>query len=789
MSNSPGLYILLISVHGLIRGDNLELGRDADTGGQTKYVVELARALAEHPQVARVDLVTRLVNDPKVSPDYAQPIEPLSDKAQIVRLTCGPRRYLRKEVLWPHLDQFADDLLRHLRQVGRLPDVIHTHYADAGYVGCRVAGWLGVPLVHTGHSLGRVKQQRLLEQGTKPEAIEDHFHIATRIEAEETTLASAALIIASTHQEVTQQYGIYDQYQPKRMVVIPPGVVLERFYPISADWQEPAIYDDLKRFLKDPEKPIIMALSRPAMRKNVARLVKAYGEDPELRQLANLVLVLGNRDDVTAMEAGPRQVMVEIFQLVDRYDLYGHVAYPKHHAADDVPELYRLLAKTKGVFINPALTEPFGLTLIEATACGVPIIATADGGPRDILAACDNGLLIDPLNIQEMQNALRTALGDRAQWQTWSDNGLRNVRQHFSWSSHVETYLEHVMQLPKRRVQPLLSPLIKAPAPDQPGWNVPYANRLPTADRFLICEIDNTLLGDQDALQTLIERLNRDGSTTGVGIATGRSLNSAMEMLEEWRFPLPDVLITAAGSEIYYGPQVVPDTNWQRHISYRWQARAIREAMAELPGVELQPDDAQGRYKVSYFIDEEKSLSFREIMRHLRRNRLHVKGIYSHDMYLDLLPIRASKGDALRYCALKWGLPIKRFLVAGASGNDESMLAGNTLGVVVGNHSKELAKLKSYPQIYFAQGEYAWGILEALDHYDFFGSLAQTRPQIEDQPPAEGRSKSPEVELAEQFTEVVQGSATLEHSQPEVEESVAPTGLSPESPAAKVLVS
>lgn len=89
MSNSPGLYILLVSVHGLIRGKNLELGRDADTGGQIKYVLELAEALAAHPEVERVDLVTRLVNDPKVSSDYAQPVEVLSDKAQIIRLNCG----------------------------------------------------------------------------------------------------------------------------------------------------------------------------------------------------------------------------------------------------------------------------------------------------------------------------------------------------------------------------------------------------------------------------------------------------------------------------------------------------------------------------------------------------------------------------------------------------------------------------------------------------------------------------------------------------------------------------
>lgn len=721
-----GLYILLVSVHGLIRGHNLELGRDADTGGQTKYVLELAEALSRIPQVDRVDLVTRLVIDPKVSEDYAKPIEVLNDKLQIVRLPCGPRRYLRKEVLWPHLDGFADELMRHVRQVGRSPDIIHSHYADAGYVGCRVAGWLGIPLVHTGHSLGRVKQQRLLEQGTKSEAIEEHFHISTRIEAEEATLASAALVIASTQQEVEQQYSLYDQYQPERMVVIPPGVALKRFYPATSDWQPPEIYNELKQFLKEPEKPIILALSRPALRKNVSTLVKAYGEDSELRKLANLVLVLGSRDDISTMESGPRQVLTEILLLIDRYNLYGSVAYPKRNKSDEVPELYRLTAQTGGIFINPALTEPFGLTLIEATACGVPIIATADGGPRDILAACKNGALIDPLNILQIQEVLRRALTDRNQWQIWSKSGLEQVHQHFSWSSHVDNYLKQVYQHTQKRVQSFLSPFPKSPGEDSPDWQVPEKNRLPAADRILVCEIDNTLLGDHKALRLLIDRLKEE-STIGVGIATGRGLQSTMEMLSEWRFPMPDLLITGTGSEIYYGPQVVTDTYWQRHIDYRWQPEAIREAMALLPGIELQLPESQGDYKISYLVNPAKAPSFREIMRHLRQRGLHVKGIYSHHMYLDLLPIRASKGDALRYCALKWGVPMNKFLVVGASGNDESMLAGNTLAAVVGNYSPEIEKFRSYPKIYFAQGHYAWGILEALDHYDFFEGTALSR--------------------------------------------------------------
>jgi sucrose-phosphate synthase len=461
------------------------------------------------------------------------------------------------------------------------------------------------------------------------------------------------------------------------------------------------------------------------MRKNVSTLIKAYGEDPKLRQLANLVIVLGKRDDIATMESGPRQVFMEILQLIDRYDLYGHIAYPKHHNADDVPDLYRLTAKTRGVFVNPALTEPFGLTLIEAAASGAPIIATADGGPQDIIAACQNGLLIDPLNIQDIQNALLTVLTDTEKWQHWSSNGLVNVCKHFSWDSHVETYLEQVHRFTQQRVRSLLSPLRESPGKANPDWHIPDKNRLPTADRFLVCEIDNTLLGDQEALYKLIQRINQEGRTTGVGIATGRSLASTLSMLEEWRFPMPDLLIASAGSEIYYGPQIATDTTWRKHIGSNWQAKAIRAAMKEIPGVKLQPADAQGKFKISYFVDASKAPSFRDITRHLRQQQLSVRGIYSHDMYLDLLPIRASKGDAIRYVALKWGLPVKRFLVAGASGNDESMLAGNTLAVVVGNYSKEIEKLRGYPQIYFAQGEYAWGILEALEYYDFFGELPQ----------------------------------------------------------------
>ena len=120
-SDQDPLYILMCSIHGLVRGEDLELGRDADTGGQVKYVVELARALTLHPQVSSVDLITRSIHDSSVDKSYSCPIEPLNDKARIIRLDCGPNKYLPKEELWPYLDEFRTNILAFLTSSGRFP--------------------------------------------------------------------------------------------------------------------------------------------------------------------------------------------------------------------------------------------------------------------------------------------------------------------------------------------------------------------------------------------------------------------------------------------------------------------------------------------------------------------------------------------------------------------------------------------------------------------------------------------------------------------------------------------
>ncbi len=703
-----GLYLQLISVHGLIRGEDLELGRDSDTGGQTLYVVELARALSRHPDVDRVDLITRRIEDNKVDSIYRQSIEPIAERANIVRIPCGPRRYLRKEKLWPYLDSFTDHILYHIRMVGRVPDVVHGHYADAGYAGAHLASLLGVPFVFTGHSLGRVKRARLLDGGAKEAAIDSTFHFEERIEAEETALATAALVVASTHQEVDDQYAAYDHYDPSRMEVIPPGVDLDRFSPPGTEMAEPPMLEQLRRFLREPDKPMILALARPDERKNFPTLIEAYGSNPELRERANLVLATGTREHILDMDAGSRRVLSGMLMQIDRYDLYGRVAYPKNVTPDDVPGLYRIAADRRGVFVNPALTEPFGLTLIEAAASGLPIVATNDGGPRDIVSECHNGLLVDPLDAGDLAAKISEVLDDSAAWDERSRAGIEGAHRHFSWPSHVGRYLGEIGRI--RAGERFGAELLA----DKPS-------RLPTIDRLLVTDIDDTLTGDTEGLDALVARLKQGDHRWGLGIATGRNLERALEVIEELGVPMPDLLITSVGADISYGTKLTPDRSWHKHIDYQWDPERVAEAMAELPGIEPQPPEQQAKFKLSYFIDTEVTAP-REVVRHLRQKKLRVNSVFSFQAYVDLLPIRASSGLAIRYLALKWGLPPERILVAGDSGNDEDMLTGNTLGVVVGNYSPELEPLRGKPRIYFAEASHSWGVLEGIDHYNFFDS-------------------------------------------------------------------
>ena len=144
------------------------------------------------------------------------------------------------------------------------------------------------------------------------------------------------------------------------------------------------------------------------------------------------------------MEENEREVLTDMLLQMDRFDLYGKLAIPKKHDfATEVPELYRLCAESRGVFVNPALVEPFGLTLIEASACGLPIVATNDGGPVDIVTNCDNGILVDV-----QQAPRRSAKPSSRSWsmsELW-DRVFQQRRHRDSQSLFLAIALPEVMQ-------------------------------------------------------------------------------------------------------------------------------------------------------------------------------------------------------------------------------------------------------------------------------------------------------------------------------------------------------
>ena len=515
-------------------------------------------------------------------------------KAEIVRVPFGPRGYVRKEQLWDHLDELTDRLLARFRRAHSVPDVVHAHYADAGHVGRQISQLLGVPLVYTAHSHGRMKRARLLESGQKPSAIERRFRISRRIEAEELTFDQASLAIASTRQERDEQYGLYAACVPRRIAVVPPGVDLTRFAHDRRTEAARSVAPQVDRFLRNPRLPLVLTVCRPDEQKNLHGLVEAFATTPGLRDRANLAIVAGNRDDVEQLDEGPRRVLTRLLLDVDRYDLHGAVAIPKTHTREDVPGYFHLAAARRGVFVNPCFAENFGLTLVEAAASGLPVVATRNGGAREVVEDCRNGLLVDPTSTADIGRAINEAITEPRLWSKWHRSGLRAAERRYGWAGHAGQLVKQMQRLTRAKRKDRRKAMVAVSAAPA---------RLLRVERALIADIDNTLLGDRASLASLTEWLAERSGAVAFGVATGRTLDSARKVLRRSGVPSPDIVVANVGTEIYYGRDLRRDDGWSRHISWQWRREALAEVLAEIDGLTPQPEANLGEFKLSYDVD------------------------------------------------------------------------------------------------------------------------------------------------------------------------------------------
>jgi sucrose-phosphate synthase len=310
-----------------------------------------------------------------------------------------------------------------------------------------------------------------------------------------------------------------------------------------------------------------------------------------------------------------------------------------------------------------------------------------------------------------MGTSLLAALTDTGQWVRWAENGVRGVHSSFSWKAHAERYLEEVEKT------------LGGLPPEEGIRSLSRRRRLPKLDRILVTDVDDTLTGNPNALEAFKNSLDQAGANVGFAVATGRTLDRALEALKELDLPTPDILISATGTEIHYGEPLVMDRSWEWQINYRWQPWRVRDSLLDMPGV-LSWDETSGTpFRLRFHINPLGGTGIGEIRRRLRREGLRVTATLDHETVLDVTPVRASPGLAIRFLSHKWHLAPERILAAGDSGNDADMLSGETLGVVVGNHTPELEAIRGRPRVYFAEKDHAWGVLEGIQYYDFFDRI------------------------------------------------------------------
>ena len=715
-------YIQLFSPHGLIRFANPEIGRDKDTGGQVKYVLELLEALSKHSQVRKIDLFTRRIKDKKVSPAYAEEIERVNDKARIVRIQCGGNKYRSKESLWSYLDEFVDNTIRFNKEQDEIPDLVHGHYADGNYIAQLLSQFFRVPQFFTGHSLGRNKQQILLHQGMSQQRIEEVYNMGKRIQVEERAMANAEIVVTSTQYEIDSHYQQYRASKKAQFEVLPPGTNDQLFYPFYRQnmpsfemsiEQEQALYritTEIERFLFDPNKPLILSIGRPDKRKNFETIIEAYGTDTELQTMANLAIFAGVRKDITQMLEEEREILTNLLLLMDKYDLYGKLAIPKKNDPQlEIPEIYRITARKKGVFINATPGENFGLTIVEAAACGLPVIASPTGGPKEILEKCKNGLLVNVEDTQTIAKAVKAIISNPDTWGSYSANGIKGIHEFYSWEAHANNYIRLVNER-ESRILPSQSE----------STDINIGKRLSKARLFLICDLDGTLIEEDETndLSDFKQWVEDHQSDLVFGIATGRNQRLTKLALEKNDLPRPDILICSAGSELYYTPACIPDSGWESHISYRWDRAKLEKTLLKFPKIRLQEPEAQWQFKLSYYVDKdfgEDDLA--NLYKFLDDHRFKVNLLLTDNTFLDFLPYRASKGNALKYLSYKWKAPLGHFITAGNGGNDIDMLKGKTKGIVVSNYSPELEFLRKSKDVYFAKRPLAEGVMEGLTFY------------------------------------------------------------------------
>jgi len=442
MAIKPRDRIMMISTHGYV-STNPEFGMP-DTGGQVVYVLELSKCLARMGY--RVDILTRRFEDQPAS-------EPVSDRVRILRLPCGGKDFIPKEVLFDSIPEWVTNVERYVRSKRLRYAFINSHYWDAGLAGQALANRLEIPHVHTPHSIGAWKRDNM---DGDAEELERKYNFRQRVRQEKVVYDECDLVVATTPpQRDILTGGEYD-VPAEKIKVIPPGYDDTRFFPVSL-----ASRRALKQEL-DIDGRIVLALGRMARNKGYDLLLRAMPSVFRRVEDVKLLLAVGS----TEPNESEIQQIGDLKELANDLGITERVIFRDYIPDEWLADYYR----AADVFALSSRYEPFGMTAVEAMACGTPTVLTTEGGLWEHVTWGLDALYANPFDPEAFGHAIHAVLAYPRVARQLAKYGSQTARARFTWTGIAQQLLGALqsedMGIPHRRPA-AADPGISSPGVDE----------------------------------------------------------------------------------------------------------------------------------------------------------------------------------------------------------------------------------------------------------------------------------------------------------------------------------
>ncbi|MFH1497177.1 MAG: glycosyltransferase [Verrucomicrobiota bacterium] len=417
--------IAMVSTHGYVAA-NPPLGA-ADTGGQVVYVIELSKKLAQLGY--DVDIWTRrFENQPE--------IDIVNSRVRVIRARCGGKEFIPKEYLYNDLMERNENALRFIKKHDLKYQFINSHYWDAGVAGQRLSEALKVPHVHTPHSLGLWKKHQMeTDYPDKAASFEAEFNFSVRIKHETILYRTCDLVVATTPPQldmIMADYGV----SADRTHMIPPGYDDNRFFPVSE-----ASRQMIRRRIGFT-KPTVLALGRLATNKGYDLLIDGFAVIA--KRMPDVVLHLAVGGDKT--DKHEKRILADLKARVKHHGLGKRVKFAGFIANDDLADYYRAADQ----FVLSSRYEPFGMTAIEAMACGTPTIVTTHGGLYRAVTYGRHALFADTFDAEDLGITMLKPFQHPKIARRLSRMGAHKARSLFTWTGIAQQLISLVEGRPSQ---------------------------------------------------------------------------------------------------------------------------------------------------------------------------------------------------------------------------------------------------------------------------------------------------------------------------------------------------